>query len=266
MVPLDFLESHPVFTHGEFVSAHTAAGRSEHTSNNLLASYVASGRLLRIRRGLYTTVPRGVKPGEASPDPYLMATKLSTNAVVAYHSTLAFHGKARSVWRRYHYLTGGRLRPFSFRGMEFVPVQAPPPVRSLPDFGGGVLTRRHAGGEVRVTTLERAFVDVLDAPDKGGGWEEILRSLDLVEFLDLDAVIEYTLRLESALTAARVGFVLEQHAEEWMVQEDHLEALRRHAPGQPRYLDGSRTTGTLVSRWNLVVPEHVLEGRWEEAG
>jgi len=43
--------------------------------------------------------------------------------------------------------------------------------------------------------LERTLVDVLDAPEHGGGWEEIWLSLESVEFFDLDAVIEYALKL-----------------------------------------------------------------------
>ncbi|MFH1435655.1 MAG: transcriptional regulator [Pseudomonadota bacterium] len=264
MRSLDFFDTHPVFTHGEFVAAHTAGRRSKRTSNNLLARHLAAGRLLRVRRGLYATVLRGVDPERASVDPYHVATKLADDAVVAYHAALQFHGRAYSVWRRFHYLTGERKRPFSFRGMEIVPVQAPVAVRSLPDLGGSVINERHAGGFVRVTTLERALVDVLDAPYKGGSWEEIWRSLEMVEFFDLDAVINYALRLRSALAVARVGFFLEQHREELMVEDKHLDALRAHAPEQPRYLDGKREPGKLVPGWNLVVPERVLKRSWQE--
>jgi predicted transcriptional regulator of viral defense system len=264
MHSLDFFETHPVFTHGEFVAAHTAGRRSERTSNNLLARHLAGGRLLRVRRGLYATVLRGVDPARASVDPYLIATRLAGDAVVAYHAALQFHGRAYSVWRRFHYLTGERKRPFSFRGMEFVPVQAPINVRSLSDLGGGVIEKRHAGGLVRVATLERALVDILDAPAKGGSWEEIWRSLEMVEFFDLDEAIDYAFKLRSALTVARVGFFLEQHREELMVEDKHIDALRAHAPSQPRYLDGKREPGKLVPGWNLIVPERVLERSWQE--
>jgi predicted transcriptional regulator of viral defense system len=264
MRALDYFVTHPVFTHSEFVAAHTAGGRTEHTSNSLLAKHVRSGRLLRVRRGLYATVPRGVAPERAAVDPYLVATKLADDAVVAYHAALQFHGKTYSLWQRFHYFTCGRARPFSFRNMEFLPVQMPVALRALPDLGGGVVEKRHAGGVVRVTTLERALVDLLDAPDKGGGWEEIWRSLEMVEFFDLDAVVDYALKLGSAVTVARVGFFLEQHRAALMVEERHLAALRAHAPRQPRYLDGRREPGRLVGDWNLVVPERVLERRWEE--
>ncbi|MEW6074653.1 MAG: transcriptional regulator [Planctomycetota bacterium] len=264
--PLVFFASRPVFTHAEFVAAHAGGGRSPHTSNALLAKHLASGRLLRIRRGLYAAVPSGVDPEEFSPDPYLVATQLREDAVVGYHAALSFHGKAYSVWRRFSYLTADRARPFAFRGQEFVAVQVPGPVRSLPDFGGGVVTRTHASGPVRVTSLERSFVDLLHAPQHGGGWEEIWRSLEMIEFFDLAEVARYALLLGSALTAARVGFFLEQHRDALMVEEKHLAPFRERAPAQPRYLSSRREPGRLVPRWNLIVPEAVLERRWEEPG
>ncbi len=260
----EFFATHPVFTHAEFVAAHTAQGRSAHTSNTLLAKHVVAGRLLRVRRGLYATVPVGLDAAEFSPDPYLIATELREDAIVALHSALAFHGKAYSVWNRHQYLTAERGRPFTFRGLEYGPVQVPLPVRPLPDFGGGVLTRYHAGGTVRVTSLERCLVDLLHAPDHGGGWEEIWRSLEMVEYFDLAAVARYALLLGSALTAARVGFFLEQHREEWMVEEKHLLSLLKSAPAQPRYLSARQESGKLVPRWNLIVPESVLHRHWEE--
>jgi len=259
-----FFHTVPVFTHAEAVRVHTAGGASERTTNNLLAHHVRTGRLVRVRRGVYATVPHGVAPDRFTPDPYLVATKLAGDSTVAYHAALEFHGRAYSTWRRFHYLTARRARPLRYRDFELIPVLAPAAVRSLPDLGGGVVERPYAGGTVRVTTLERALVDVLDAPDHGGGWEEIWRSLELVEFFDLDAVIDYAHTLGSSITVARVGYFLEQHRDELMVEARHLDALRAHAPSQVRYFDSKRATGRLVAGWNLVVPDAVLNKAWEE--
>jgi len=89
-----------------------------------------AGRLLRVRRGLYAVVPRGADPQAAPVDPYLVATALADDAVVAYHAALQFHGKVDSVSRRFHYLTCARARPSSFRRADFVPVRVPTTCRS----------------------------------------------------------------------------------------------------------------------------------------
>jgi predicted transcriptional regulator of viral defense system len=107
------------------------------------------------------------------------------------------------------------------------------------------------------------MVDVLDRPALGGGWEEIWRSLESVEFFDMDRVVDYALLLENSSTAAKVGFYLESHQQELMVDDTHLDRLRRHAPKQPTYMV-RQTKGRLVTKWNLVVPSQVLDRSWEE--
>ncbi|MGO8684591.1 MAG: type IV toxin-antitoxin system AbiEi family antitoxin domain-containing protein [Thermoleophilia bacterium] len=260
----EFFATHPVFTLREFLDTRTAVNRNVSTAKNLLAKHVASGRLLRVRRGLYATVPRGVAAAQAPVDPYLLASRLTDDAVVAYHAALQFHGKSYSVWRRFHYLTAERRRPFTFRGDEFISVQIPASLQPLADRGGGMEDASHAGATLKVTTLERTMVDVLGSPQRAGGWEEVWRSLEMVEFFDIDAVVTYVIRLGSALTLARVGFFLEEHRGELMVDDGTLAELRRYAPRQPRYLDAARKPGRLVRNWNLIVPDEVATRRWEE--
>lgn len=128
-----------------------------------------------------------------------------------------------------------------------------------------VKTLERAGVGVRVTSLERALVDVLDRPDLGGGWEEIWRSLELVEFFDLDRVVEYALLLDNATTAAKVGLFLEQRRDALMVEAKHLQPLREQRPRSPHYLERQhREDGRLVADWNLIVPKRILDRAWEE--
>lgn len=261
----DFFAQHPVFTHDEFLVAHgLGRDRSTRTADSLLSRHVAAGRLVHLRRGLYAVAAPGANVENFCADPFLVASKLAPDATVAYHAALQFRGKARSVWHRFAVLTNARLRSFTCRDDEFVGVAAPKALRELPDCGGGIVSEAYGGGEVRVTTLERTLVDVLDAPHLGGGWEELWRSLEMVEYFDLDAVLEYVLKLGSALTTARLGFFLEQHRGRLFVGDRHLAPLRERAPKQPRYLDTTHERGRLVKPWNLVVPERMIHPASDE--
>ena len=264
--PSDFFARHPVFRFDEFRAAHQSTGtRSPETTGSVLKQHVAAGNLINVRRGLYARVPEGADAATFRADPYLLASRLSEDAVIAYHSALQLLGKAHSQSQRITYLTGRRAKPFAYQDTDFVPVLVPTALRKLPDLGGGLREERRQGLVVRVTGYERTLVDVLDLPGHGGGWEESWRSLEAIEFVDLDVVVDYALRLGSALTIARVGFFLEQHQEELIVEQRHLEALRRAAPAQPRYFERRHGKGgRLLARWNLIVPEHILTRSWEE--
>jgi predicted transcriptional regulator of viral defense system len=262
----EFFAHHPVFRLEDFRGVHLSFGdRSPQTTASLLRHHVAVGNLINIRRGLYASVPRRSDAASYRVDPYLIASHLVDDAVIAYHGALQLLGKAHSISHEITYLTAHRRKPFSFQGTDFVPVLVPRALRKLPDFGGGIRDERRMGLAVRVTGYERTMVDVLDAPQHAGGWEEIWRSLEAIEFVDLDFVVEYALKLGSALTSARVGFFLEQHREALMVEDRHIEGLRRHRPSQPAYLQRRRRKGgKLIPRWNLIVPEAILTRSWEE--
>ncbi|MBC7077463.1 MAG: type IV toxin-antitoxin system AbiEi family antitoxin domain-containing protein [Synergistales bacterium] len=262
----EFFAKHPVFTVDELTAFLAQRGPvSNWTRKALLAYHQKQGRILRVRRGLYVVVPPGTNPASCPVDPYLLGAKMAEDAALGYHTALEFHGKAYSATYLVLYLSSRRCSPLRFRSYTFRSVPFPKPLRAKGKELFSVETHERAGLPVRVTSLERTLVDVLDRPDLGGGWEEIWRSLEIVEFFDLDVVVEYTLLLENATTAAKVGFFLEQHRDRLMVEERHLAILRAHRPQSPHYMARtSREPGRLVQEWNLVVPLEILERRWEE--
>ena len=261
-----FFPEHPVFTTDEFQDFLQRRGAmSDSTRKTLLARRQKAGDIVRIRRGLYATVPAGATAETAPVDPYLVAARVAPDAVLGYHTALECHGKAHSVFEVFRYLTNGAARAMTFRSYRFEPVLFPKALRARKQERFGVRRMDRSSLPVQVTSLERTLVDVLDRPDLAGGWEEIWRSLESVEFFDLDIVVEYALLLGNATTIAKVGFFLEQHRETLMVEEDHLLPLQRHTPKQPHYFERNRhLPGRLVARWNLVVPAELLERSWSE--
>ncbi len=261
-----FFTTHPVFTVPEFAAWYASCRQTgERTVEALLAYHVKRGRLVHVRKGLYAAVSPGFSAATMPVDPYIVAGKLTADAVLAYHTALEFHSRAHSPMHEFYFLTGLSARPLDFRRMRFQPVHPPAVLRAREAEFSNVDSMDRMGTSVRVTSLERTMVDVLDRPRFGGDWEEIWRSLESVEFFDLDAVIGYALRLDNATTIAKVGLFLEQHRDGLMVEDRHLERLRKKRPRVPHYLSrGDRRSGKLVSGWNLVVPAEVLDRRWQE--
>jgi predicted transcriptional regulator of viral defense system len=235
------------------------------TRKALLTYYRKQGRILPVRRGLYAVVPFGSSPDSSPVDLYLLAAKMTKDAVLGYHTALEFHGKAYSVYNRIHYLSTQRSLPVKFRSYEIRRVSVPQPLIAKGKEMFGVSRHKRSGGELRVSNLERTLVDVLDRPELAGSWEEIWRSLESVEFFDIEQIVEYVLLLENATIAAKVGFFLEQHKEPLMVDDVHLQPLRKLRPRQPHYLmRGKRKGGRWVKEWNLMVPDEILNQSWAE--
>ena len=133
MRSVDFFATHPVFTHEEYVAAHGARGdRSPRTANSLLTRYAVAGKIFHVRRGLYAAIPAGATPETFQVDPFLLATKLASDAAIAYHAALQFRGRVYSVWHRFAVLTRSHARPLSFQGNDFVGVRPPRSLDGLP--------------------------------------------------------------------------------------------------------------------------------------
>ena len=276
----EFFATHPVFTYDEFADYLALRDSSNvKTRKALLTHYTNTNRLVRVRRGLYAAVPFGQTPETVQPDPFLLASKMTPDAVLAYHTALEFHGRAYSAFQEFTYLTHAASRPAEFRGNTFRGTAFAKSLLEKNQECFGVETAERAGLEVRVTNLERTLVDVLDRPALAGGWEEIWRSLESVEYFDLEHVTDYALMLGNATTVAKVGFYLEQHnwggstrtaaqsiSESFQVYDESLfSQLRAHIPRTPHYLDRStREPAHLVESWNLIVPERILNRTWEE--
>jgi predicted transcriptional regulator of viral defense system len=261
-----FFRKHPVFT-GDELNDHlsTMGDIGPRTRESLLNYHRSTGHVILIRRGLYAVIPTGADPDLYPVDPFHIAAKITADAVLSHHTALEVHGYAYSIREHLTYSAARPVSPVTFRFHVFRGVKFPQALCRAGKVDFGVITVDRAGLEVRVTSLERTLVDVLGRPDLSGSWEEIWRSLEGIEFFDLDQVVEYALLLGNATTIAKVGFYLEQHRESLMIEESHLKTLHEHRPRQPHYFDSSnRKSGKLIADWNLVVPVDLFKQSWRE--
>jgi len=260
-----FFTDHAVFTLENLDSYLKLKGSFNlHTRNAILSYYRKKGVIVAVRRGLYTVVSGSPSSKPSVGDPYLIAAKMTKDAVLGYHTALEFHGKAYSIFNQYHYLSKSRSLAVRFRSNSFQGVSFPQSLCDKKQEMFDVISHQRSGVEIRVTSLERTFVDVLDRPELAGGWEEIWRSLEQIEFFDLDKVVEYVKLLDNATTAAKVGFFLEQRKEALMVDDKYFNQLKALVPKQPHYFNAKEKKGRLMKGWNIIVPQYILDKTWQE--
>lgn len=265
----EFFALNKVFTLKELehsLSANQSSSAKNSTLYNLLTYHQKQGHILRIRRGLYYSIPKGMDPAHCPVDPFLVACKMAGDAVIAYGSALDLHGKLHTTQSRIVYLTKKRvMASFDFRDIKYQAVAIPSALKAASQETFGVESIDRLGQPVFVTSLERTLVDVLDRPYLCGSWEEIWLSLESIEYLDMDQVLKYALHLANSTTIAKLGFFLETHRETLMVPEHYLEELRKHCPAKPHYMDRKQNQPQkMIAKWNLVVPLSLINRSWEE--
>ena len=256
-----FFAENPVFTAEEFKDAFLN-GRSVHTLHAQLKHYTNSGYIAAIRRGVYFV--KGVTEKAAVPDEYLVASKLAEDVVLGYHTAFDVLGFGHSLYYRIYCLTKKRRSPMKLQSLQIIPLPQPVALLRRKQEMFGVEKVERLGKKILVTGKERTLVDCFDHPEYAGGFEELYRCAEKMPYLDYDTLLHYLkLRAGKALFA-KIGFYLEQHRDELYVEERVLQALRKSVPKEPVYLQARREGGVLQKRWNLIVPEMVINRKWEE--
>ncbi len=262
MTPGNFLKRHKVFRIDQFEAATGLSGAGRKAS---LDYHRKRGHIIPVRRGIYWVVPPGADPESCAVDSILIASHITPQAIIAYHSALELHGRAYSSFNEVQFITERKMRPFEFRGTRYRSITAPPALLRAGQEGFGVETLDRTGNPVKVSGLERTLVDTLDRPDLCGGWEEVWRSLDMIEYLHLSTVQRYVEVLNNATAAAKVGWYLEINRDSLMVDEQTLNKLQRLTPASPHYLERYSEQATrYLPRWNLIVPTALAERSWDE--
>lgn len=258
-----FFNKNSVFNIKDFADFYSREYMGDESSRrSLMKYYQKTGRVKQIRKGLYLNSPAWET---IQADPYIICSKIFPDAVLAYHTALQFLGRAYSVQNNYVFCSKSRIHPFKYNNHSFKSVLFPHSLLSSGNELFGVQTIQLQNQDIKLTGFERIMVDVMQRPDLGGGWEEIWRSLEMIEYLDISQVIHYVELLDNATTASKVGFFLEQHREQLFVSTDDLDRLKQLRPESPHYMDRSHDGDMMFSSdWNLVVPRIIVERRWEE--
>jgi predicted transcriptional regulator of viral defense system len=261
-----FFELHPVFRFEEFALFMQKQGIHRVASwRQQLSYHHKAGNLIHVRKMLYALKPVSIDEEDFWIDPYLIAGKAASDAILSHHSALELHNLAYTTFEELTFLTSHRIKPFTYQNQRFRAVSFPQSLVIQNQMNNNVESMKRQGIDIKVTTLERTMVDILDRPDLAGGWEEVWRSLDHVILFNPAKLIEYTLLLNNATTVAKVGFFLEQRSILLQIDSSYIEQLLPHIPKQKHYLSRSqRIKGKYIEKWRLIVPLEIIERRWEE--
>jgi hypothetical protein len=259
----EFLDRNPVFSRSMFAEAHGEVRLSTALAKRL--KYLQSReRIVSLERGLYATVRPGDDPEALAPDPYLVGAALRPDGVFAYHSALTLLGAGHSDWGVVTLLSHSRRRPLVLRGTRVEVLPHPATLVYQAETEIGVRSVPYLDRTLRVTGPERTLVDGFRRLDLVGGFEELVASaagFPSLDFEKLDAVL-YAYGLQNLY--AGVGWFLETYQGHFFVPDDYLERMEERRPAAPQYLPRRGRTedgrGRMVSRWNVILPEAVVDG------
>jgi len=255
-----FLQTHRVFNLDQAVRALSPVGGRKATLERL--NYAAGrGKLKKLARGVYASVPPGAEPATFQPDRFLAAAALRPDALFSHHSALELLGAAHSEWRLCTAYSARRPQAFDLDGLELRFMSHPQRLMRQEPAELGTRVVHRLDSELRVTGPERTLLDGFRRPDMVGGPAELVESAAGFPVLELPLLFDLLNAFGQKLLWAAVGWFLDTYRETFFVSEDDLFYVEKHVPKAPLYFARDQRGGTLVRRWNLIVPDAILEGR-----
>lgn len=215
---------------------------------------VKSGKLQRIRKGLYVVLsPLEEQEGYVA-DKLLIASKIRNKYYLGFHTALEYYGCASSFYNEAYVCVKAkdRFNPFQYKRFSFRPV-----------FVEGITLRveekNYHGNTIKVSSKERTFIECIDRIQYAGGWEECIKSLEGLRTLNIEKLVNQLLhKYKKDILLRRVGYILELLKERSPFYEhvnDHLlNEIEKQITGPPQYLTYGKK-GTLNRRWKLYIPD-----------
>lgn len=256
-----FFFEHKIFSFEQFA---VAMANPVPTCRIMLHKHLKTGNVVRIKQGLYASIPPGANPENYPIDPYAIISCLAEDTLIALHMALEFYGYAYTVYFQHIFQSTKQIKAFQFRQDYFKVTQYP---KSLPAAKRLFLVDEidHHGFIIRVTHIERTIVDVLDRINLSGGLEEVWRSLNNIQSIRAEDAVHYAILLNNATTIAKIGFYLRLRQKDFQISEHYFDQLKKHLPRSVHYLDrNNRKNGKYIKEWRLVVPNELVKQHWED--
>ena len=212
---------------------------------NHMASMVRSGKVVKIRNGLYAQIDNLGVPLTTK---FEIASKINDESFVSHHSALEYYGVANQVFNTLTVGSKKKFNDFSFDDIDYTR-------QAVKDYTQ-VIYIVTAG--VRVATLERAVVDCIDNIDLGGGIDELLNALEQIRVLDENRLMEILQAYHKVILYQKVGFILEQYKDKYMLSDKFFAYCKSRLTNQIKYfLNDEYSDIAYNSDWQLMAPKNL---------
>ena len=209
-----------------------------------LVSMQETKHITKIRAGLYSVVDPTT--GDAYADKFMIASAISKNSYISYHSALEFHGLANQVYNCVYVSDKKRFSQFEFESVEYI--------HNNIYLTAGV-EHIKKGVDLKVTDIERTVIDCLHKLDLAGGIEEILHALDAIILLNEHKLLKYLAKYNVKKLYQKVGYVLSNYQRQFNLSDAFFKKCRQKSGVAKNYfLNQENLPLELHPEWQLIAP------------
>jgi predicted transcriptional regulator of viral defense system len=238
------LLKHPVFTLRDLEQRY----QNKNSAKAAVQRLEKSGRVVRIRRGLYTPVSGETNSPVASR--FQIASSLTETSAVSHHSAMEYYGITDQVFYDVYVSSETKFTEFEFGGYTYRCIQT--------NVSDGIVCPEYSGG-IRVTEKERTVIDSIKDIDKIAGSEEVIENIRSVHGLNEEKMLRYLARLDNKFLYQKTGYIFSKLRDTVQCSDKFLQKCMDMSGKSTRYFLSDEKTGKYDAKWRLVVPETIFE-------
>ena len=223
-------------------------------SRNIASDMVKKNVAERVKSGLFVRIPESVilDKQQYTEDAILIAAKSTKKAFLSHYTALTIHGLAERYTTQIYITTIKHKRNIKYHKIKINYIKI------IPKKFFGYKTVNYSMERIQISDLERTIIDVINKPKYAGGWNETincLRNLDEINYIKL---IAYLKRFNNKTITRKTGYILEK-LNNLNPSQKIIEEIKELSGSNDLYFDTTKK-GIYDKKWNLVVPENIIEG------
>ena len=213
------------------------------TTATLLQQYQKKGYIQRVRHDLYVVI--SIENKQPVLSRYGIGSRIFPDACISHHSAFEVYGYANQVFYEVYVMTNSRFKDFEYDGITYRRV-APK----------GTVQKETVRG-VRVAGIEQTVIDSINAVDKIGGLEELIRCLSLIPSLDEEKLLLALAEYKNGFLYQKTGFLLEQFRAELSLSDAFFGVCEGCISKSDRYLTKEHAGFVYHPKWRLIAPKDI---------
>lgn len=239
------LVKYPVFTIDE---VEQLTGKSK-TAYSQLERLMKRGLVKKIRKNIYSAV--NPVNDQIVATRYQIACAITDTAYISHHSAFEYYGLANQVFQEVYVSSATKFNHFEYDHVIYRYVAS--------RMQEGIVEGKSTMG-VKITDLERTVIDSIHDHNTLVCFEEILRCLEKIHYLDEAKLLRYLGVYNTQGLYQRVGYLLQHYQKEMQLSNAFIDCCKEKIGKSRRYLLKEALEGNIYnSEWEMMVPEGLFK-------
>lgn len=194
-------------------------------TKNTIQFYLEKGAIRRVKKNLYCAM--SLEHGGVMPSKYEIASRITDNSFIGYHSAMEYYGYSNQVYNNVVVCCKDK----KFNHFEFEHDRYQYKAAWTDQF----VEERN---RVRITSLERTIVDLIDGLETIDEYEELRNNLDLIPAIDGEKLLDVLRMRNKRILYNKVGMIVSDYVDDYLLMNEHIDMMRQNIAKGRKYLTG----------------------------